>query len=433
MPNPLKSPLPKIATPIPTFGEAFLDGALIDLVRADRTEHPQLALWDGRNETVGPCVEHNGHQYVLGVIDVSILRELALPTQVLPHGTTRNLLTQICKLMTTFAGLDEKSAALISRVVLCSHVLEALPVAPTVAILSPDMSRGNRIMALLSCLCWRALSLTGVTPAALCSLPSGAGFTLLINQKNLRSKLLRLLDDASNRGRKILYRGRLLDLFGVQVIHTLESDDGALRAIPISVIPSDRELPAFDLDTQRQITKEFQAKLLNFRRVNLASARNLRFSTSKFSFPLRDLAWSLAAATPDDQQSQEEIFELLRDMATQIRSETWVDLSAIAVESLLVVCKENESPAAFARVSDLVQIAQELLSRRGGEASIDLGQLGKHLKLLGFTSERDAKGKKLRLTKAVRDRIQQLARNLGLADYGNRAQRTTAQPASLRM
>jgi hypothetical protein len=141
----------------------------------------------------------------------------------------------------------------------------------------------------------------------------------------------------------------------------------------------------------------------------------------------------LAAATPDDQQSQEEIFELLRDMATQIRSETWVDLSAIAVESLLVVCKENESPAAFARVSDLVQIAQELLSRRGGEASIDLGQLGKHLKLLGFTSERDAKGKKLRLTTAVRDRIQQLARNLGLADYGNRAQRTKAQPASLRM
>ncbi len=421
MPNPHKFPEPETTAAIPTFGEFFADGVLIDLVYTEHTEHPQLALWDGKNETIGPSVEHNGHQYVPDFVDRSILRALALPTEVLPHGTTRGLLTQVSKLMTTFAGLDEKSAALISRVVLCSHLLEALPVAPTVAILSPDISRGNRIMALLACLCWRALSLTGVTPAALCSLPSSAGFTLLINQKNLSSKLLRLLDDASNRGRKILYRGRLLDLFGVQVIHTLDGDDGAPRAIPISVIPSDQELPAFDLDVQRQITEEFQGKLLNFRRVNLAAAGKLRFSTSKFPSPLRDLAWSLAAATPDEPQSQQDIFELLQQMETQVRSEKWVDLNAIAVESLLVVCKENESPETFARVSELAKIAHEMLKRRGGEAMLDLGQFGKRLKSLGFTSDRDAEGKKLRLSDEVRDRVQQLARNLGLADSGNGA------------
>jgi N-acyl-D-aspartate/D-glutamate deacylase len=98
-----------------------------------------------------------------------------------------------------------------------------------------------------------------------------------------------------------------------------------------------------------------------------------------------------------------------------------VDFSAIAVESLLVACKENQSVEAFARVSDLAQIATELLKRRGGEASAELGGFGKRLKSLGFTTERDAEGKKLRLTEAARKHIQQLALNLGLAGSGNGA------------
>lgn len=422
MPNFPKFSFPEITAPIiPTFGEFFADGALIDLVRAEKNGHPQLVLWDGTSETVGQSVLYDGRRYVPAQIDFSVLRELALPSQCSPHGTTREFLAEICELIKSFVALDAKSAQLIGRMVLCSHLIEALPVAPTVMIIGPDIARGNRLVEVLRCLCRHSLSLTGVTPAALCALPSSAGFTLLINQRNLSSKLLRLLDDASNRGRKIPYRGRLLDLFGVTVIHTFDGDEGSLRAVPISMIPSDQELPAFDLDVQRQITEEFQAKLLNFRRVNLAAARCLRFSTSKFSSPLRDLAWSLAAATPDDQQSQEEVFDLLQDVDAQIRSETLVDFSAIAVESLLVACKENQSVEAFARVSDLAQIATELLKRRGGEASAELGGFGKRLKSLGFTTERDAEGKKLRLTEAARKHIQQLALNLGLAGSGNGA------------
>jgi hypothetical protein len=75
----------------------------------------------------------------------------------------------------------------------------------------------------------------------------------LIDQESLSDKLLALLDDAASPDRKIPFRGRLLDLSGVQVIRRLSGDDGSSRAILVSMIPSDQKLPAFDLDTQHRI------------------------------------------------------------------------------------------------------------------------------------------------------------------------------------
>jgi hypothetical protein len=238
----------------------------------------------------------------------------------------------------------------------------------------------------------------------------------LINQASVSDQLEKLLDDASSRDRKIPFRGRLLDLFGVQVIQSdsvLADDPWPLRSIPISMVPIEMALPVFNQDAQRLIATEFQAKLLSFRRANLRAAQGLKFDASKFSFALRDLAHSLAAATPDDAELQADVFELLREEDTETRSVRWTDLSVIAVETVLVAYRE--SPGETVYVSELANIAQALLNGRGGNSTIDPGAFGKRLKLLGFVTEpRDAKGKKLRLTDAVYRRALQLARDLDL-------------------
>jgi hypothetical protein len=157
-----------------------------------------------------------------------------------------------------------------SRHVLCSHLLDAVSVAPAIMIVGPDAERAKLLMTLLRCLCRHALLLTRVTPAGFCSLASGARFTYLIRQANVSDKLRKLLDDASSRDRKIPFRGRLLDLFGVQIVHSdgvWPGDSWPLRAIKISMIPTGEELRVFDSDAQRRITDEFQAKLLSFRRL----------------------------------------------------------------------------------------------------------------------------------------------------------------------
>lgn len=407
-----------IARPIATIGEVFADGSMIEMIGGIQDGEPRLMLLDGAKEVVGSVVEHSGRLYEPAPINSSVLRELTLPTRSSPHGSTREFLMETCKLLAHFVGLQEKSVALVGRFVLCSALVDAFSVAPALTIVGPDTARGNRLMALLRCLCRHSLPLTGVSAAGLCSLPSGARFTFLISQSTVSDKLLSLLADATSRDRKIPLRGRLLDLFGVQVIHcdsVLANDSWPSRSIQISVIPTGQDLPLFDLDAQHRISSEFQAKLLSFRRTNLTDAHRLRFDASKFTFALRDLARSIAAATPDDAELQNEIFDVLREHDAEIRSEKWLELSCVLIEAVLVAC--HEAPGGVTYVSDLAAIAEEILKRRGKESKIDPGKFGKRLKLLGFATEpRDAKGSRLCLREAVRNRAQQLARDFGIPE-----------------
>jgi hypothetical protein len=236
----------------------------------------------------------------------------------------------------------------------------------------------------------------------------------LISQDHVSDKLRKLLDDASSRDRKIPFRGRLLDLFGVQVVRSepvWPGDSWPLRSVQISMIPTGHELPAFDFDMQHRITNEFQAKLLSFRRANLPGAHKFQFDAARFTLALRDLARSIAAATPDDLELQADVLDLLREEDAEIRADNWVDLSVIAAEAVVVA--HQDSPGGTAYVSELAQIAEEISRRRGQERLIGPGAFGKRLRLLGFATERDAKGKKLHLTEAVCNRALQFVHDFG--------------------
>ena len=208
------------ARPIATSGEVFADGATIELIGDAHSADVQLMLWDGSKEIVGPVVQHGGKVYEPAPIASSIQKQLILPTHCSGHGSTRDFLMEIRNLVVKFVGQNETSASLIARIVLCSAIIEAVSVAPALVISGPDIARSNRLTALLRCLCRHAVSLTSVTPAGFCSLANGARFTYLISQSTVSDRLRALLNDASSRDRNIPFRGGLLDLFGVQVIHS---------------------------------------------------------------------------------------------------------------------------------------------------------------------------------------------------------------------
>src|SRR5580704_5703009 len=88
---------------IATAGEVFDDGASIEVVREFQSGIPQLLLWNGTKETTGLFIEHNGCRYKPLSLNSTLLRELTLPTRCRPHGTTRELLADICKLAVDFA------------------------------------------------------------------------------------------------------------------------------------------------------------------------------------------------------------------------------------------------------------------------------------------------------------------------------------------
>jgi hypothetical protein len=312
-----------ISRPIATCGEVFPDGSLIELIGGDQPGTPGLWLWDGEKTITGTRVSHRGKTYEPARVDASIAQQLTLATRCRPHGTTREFLAEICKLVVNFAGANEKGAALTARIVLLSAIVDAFAVAPKLEIVGPDTARANRLLDLMRHLCRHSIPLTGVTPAGFCSLPNGMKFTFVISQTSVSDKLQNLLDNASSRDRRIPFRGRFLDLFGVQIIRSESIPVGnsrPFRSIQISVTPTGMQLPSFDQETQRKIASEFQDKLLSFRRANLGARGQLRFDVSRFDFALRDLASNIAAATPDDSELQAEVFELLREEDVESRS-----------------------------------------------------------------------------------------------------------------
>jgi len=417
-----------VAIPIATSGEVF-DGAMIELIQDIATDSLRLLLWDGATKTIGPIVKYKGRFYEPTAISRSLLRAMTLPTHSSPQGLTRALLAEISKLAADLILLPEKLASLIGRFVLCTWLLEATQIAPALAITGPDISRGIQLLDLLHCLSRHPVRMSAVTPAALCSLPSALGCTLLISQSTISGKMQRFLDDISRRGQKIPSRGALVDLYGCQAIHS-ESDfqngPWSPRYIQIPMLATAQPLPILDASTQSCIASEFQPKLLDFRLVNLGKACSTRFDMVGFSHQLRPLAQSLAAATPEDADLQAEVAELLKDEEKDVRSANWVDLSTVAIEAILVACDERKGPIAY--VGELAEIAQEIMKRRGKKADIDPGALGKKLKFLGFTTEpRDARGVSLALTESVCSLAHQLSRDFDVPDRETREVKTAAR------
>jgi hypothetical protein len=404
-----------MARTILTAGELF-GKASIELLRDEPSSEPRLLLWDGATELIAPSVQHNSINYQPPSMNASLWRELNLPTHCAPPGATRDLFNDIRELVNKFVALPDRFAAIVTRFVLLTWLVEAVHVAPGLLLTGQDVHRANQLLSLLHSLCRHSLRMGGVTSARLYSLPSGMRFTLLISQAAIGDKLRASLDDASRREQKIPYRGGLLDLFGCHVLHSEIAGGGQLssRFVQVPMVPGSPAPSRLDAEAQHRLSAEFQPRLLGFRRMNLRRAQQVRFDASDLAYPLRELAQSLAAATPDDADMRSQVIEVLQEEDNEIRSALWTDLSTTLIEAVLVVCHEKKE---FVYIGELAEIAEEIRMRRGEEAHVDPGAAGTGLKLLGFSKEkRNEGGIRLRITPDVCDRANQLAKDLGLPE-----------------
>jgi hypothetical protein len=390
--------------PISTCGEAFSDGTFIELTRrVGDSARLDLLLWDAHEQVVGATVRYHGRVYKPSSIPQTIVDELNLPWRIGAFASARDLVAKISNLFDEFVGLPEKFAALLGRFVLATWLVDAVQTAPRLLIEGPDTVRARQLFRLLRCLCRRALPLAGVSPASLCSLPNSMCFTLLIDWTNISATLSNLLGAATRRDSQILRGGELLDLYGAQIfLRDGEAGDSIrpVDAIQIPCMPSARQMPLLDRDAQQRIVEGIQPQLLAFRLANYRGAASTRVDCSNFAIQLRELAASLAAATPGDADLQTQLHRLLQEKDDQLRTAHWVDLNTVILESILVRCHEGKTGCVY--VGELAEIAQKILERRGENRKIDPGEVGRRIKSLGFSAEpRDARGVKLRLSTGV--------------------------------
>jgi hypothetical protein len=396
-----------------SYSAVLPDGTFLDLVRPDDSTHPRLVLWRDGDQTAGDTVECRGEQDKACSIHPSILCELKLPAHVGSFGSVRELLAEVCNAMDQFVGLPEKFTALVGRFVLATWLIGAMPTAPRVVIEEPDSGRARQLFEFFHCACRRALPMSAVTPAGLCSLPSGMQFTLLLRDMVASPSTATVLRAATVRGNPILRAGALRDLFGAQVVLGGSGFDGELTGIRVPCLPDGAGFASLGIEQQQRLVEQLQPKLLAFRFSNYHAARATEFDAPRLALRLRDLLSILAAATPGDRDLQSELHALLHEENSELEAASWVNADTVIVEALLVYCREAKIASVY--VSDITDMANQILTGRGESRALDPGDVGKRIRNLGFAKEpRDARGVQLCLSNATCVRAHDLAHRLNV-------------------
>ena len=409
------------AIPLPTTGKIFANGKAIEPLR-DGTNADQLSLlfWNGLKATISSKIICEGLSYEPAPIDPTILHALTLPTEIVPCGSPRKLLADICKFISQYTGLPENSVVAISRWALSSWFPEMRP-APGLSIVGPDTTAGRQLMQLLHCFCRHPLLLTEVNAAGLRALPTEWSLTLLIFQPELSAEMQRLLSSA-RRGIGFVPRGgRLLDFHCAVAIYSElggVSGPGIIPGLEIPVVPVSQGLHVLESTMRQKIANEFQAKLLAYRLSNWSKVLTSTFEAPELTPSMQELAKSLSACTPADPELQAQVPEFLRIQDKEVRSAAWLNLNNVIIEAILASVHESKTDSVY--VAEIAEAAETILNARGENRKLEPRAIGARLGALGLITEpRDRNGIRLILSGEVSRRLHELARSFSVPSNQN--------------
>jgi hypothetical protein len=386
------------AKAIPTLGELFPDGSVIDQLRGN-----QLAFWQQGQEHIARSHQHNGRTYIASTLDPQLEQLLRLPLRSEDFGTGSTLIADLSKLFSTYLALDDATTLLIATFILSTWVVDCLPAAPC---LNPcgDPEAEPTLLELMACLCRRPLRVTEPSLAQLAKLPAGLCPTLIVKNPNPRS-MAQLLTALSDRDANFLRSGRVVNLQCASVAYTLEPL--ALPALPILLRAGNAPYRRIHRLEAQQLAEEFQPRLLRYRLVQHQLVTQSQFDCRSFSPLTRYLARILGAAVEGMPVVQQAIVDALVHLDQQCKSERSQGADAIVLEALLALCHEGQ-PEAF--VAEISELANGIFLGRRERLKLSPKAVGGILRgRLGLYTERRAAGYRLMLTENVRRRIHQMA------------------------
>jgi hypothetical protein len=404
---------PKFEIPpqIPTAGEVFGDGTVIEVVREPATSELALLAWNGKETTIAGRIVHGGEQYVPPVIPVDIRRALRLPTRSAAFGSAQLLFCEIVEVLRRYTNQAEESVSLATHFILASWFSDLLPMAPCLLIFGPAESEAHSLLRILSCLCPRSLLLAELTPGSFSALPFYLRPTLLVVQHELRPRLERLLLASNSRGIHIPGNSELLDMFCTKALYSPALVPGSLLArgaILVSVSPALSTHPIFNEQAEKKVENELLPKLLGYRLANALQVKNSTFDVPHFTSPVRELARTLGAALEGDGELQSRLVALLDEQNEEARVE-FCDLpESVTLEGLLFHCHQQKRDRV--RVKELKKTVQTILVGRDEKLMLEERAIGARLKSLGLrTRSLGSAGRGLYLTKNVCRRVHELA------------------------
>lgn len=386
------------AKAVPTLGELFPDGSVIDQLRGN-----QLVLWQQGREHIAPAHQHNGRTYTANALDPRLEQMLCLPSRSEDFGTGTTLISDLSKLLSTYLVLDDSATLLIATFILSTWVGDCLPAAPC---LNPcgDPETETTLLELMACLCRRPLRASEPSLAQLATLPAGLCPTLIVKNPKPRS-MVQLVTALTDRDANFLRAGRLVNLQCAIVVHTQEPL--TVPALPIPLRSGNTPYRRIRRWEAHQLAEEFQPRLLRYRLVQHQEVTQSQFDYCDFGPPTRLLARILGASVEGMPEVQRAVVDALVPLDEQCKTERSQGADAVVLEALLVLCHEGKLEAF---VAEITKLANGIFLGRHEHLELSPKAVGAIIReRLGLYTERCAAGYRLMLTENVRRRIHQLA------------------------
>lgn len=265
------------------------------------------------------------------------------------------------------------------------------------------------VLRLLGCMCRRPALVGDVDLAALTTLPSGLGATLLIDQRQLSRGVTRTLLASSDRDFHVTRGNHCIDVYGAKAFScdAPPADEGEL-GLSVFLAPAPDPLPILTDAEARAAREDFQAQLLRYRMIYSGQVGCAEVDCRPFVPAMRDHALTWLAPICDCPELRQSVVEVLSRQSRETAGERFIDLKCIAIEAALAFCHREGVERFF--VGEVAETMQLLLQGRHADFQLSPKKAGSLLGDVGISGERVTKGYKITLTGAVREQIHQLAR-----------------------
>jgi hypothetical protein len=388
------------------------DGRIIDLIRDRSSSRFQLVLSDGFDHEVVDRFDGDGCTIVPPTIDPNLERAICWPTAPADFGSTEDLFAAVQGMFTEH-GLPQETASAFSYFAFATWFPDRLLYVPRVVFTASEFD-SNFLFGLLRCVVRRGLRLADLGSASLLAAVEKVQPTLLIDARHLTRRQLGILSASSGPRSYLPWNHTVVDVHFAAVIYVGPvpmPQHGAQADTPMEInVPICHwSRSILDEATFEKIATALQPKLLAYRLRNLRHIQGCAFDVAEAEVGTRILGHALASCFPGATKLQAGVRKLLEAHEERLRAARWTDRACVTIEVLLAACHAEAKKQLT--VGEVAKDVAALLEARGGDDDIKPRSVGPIIRSLALQPKRCAPGYRFPLTREVRRRIHELARD----------------------